>query len=107
MIYISDKLSYILSDDLESQNVESIWIELTPKICLSHLICVVYRRSEHLFTHWSDAFNEQLTNAYIDCSNITLMGDYNVYLLKKSNESKSLLNITENFQFCQLIDEPA
>ncbi len=74
---------------------------------MSHLICVVYRSSEHLFTHWFDAFNEQLTNAYIDCSNITVMGDFNVDLLKKSDESKSSwLNITENFQFCQLIDEP-
>ncbi len=68
MIYISDKLSYICRDDLESQNVESIWIELTPKNHTSHLICVVYRTSEHLFTQWSGAFNDQLTNAYIDCS---------------------------------------
>ncbi len=42
MIYISDKLSYIRRDDLESQNIESIWIELTPKNHPSHLICFVY-----------------------------------------------------------------
>ncbi len=34
------------------------------------------------------------------------MGDFNVDLLKKSDESISWLNITEKFQFCQLIDEP-
>ncbi len=94
MIYIYVKLSYTCRDDLDSQNIESIWIELTPNNYQSHLICVVYRSSEHLFTQWSAAFNEQLTNAYIDCSNITVMGDFNVDLLKKNNaESKSWFSI--------------
>ncbi len=38
LIYISDKLSYIHRDDLETNNVESIWIEHTHKSRPSHLI---------------------------------------------------------------------
>ncbi len=42
-----------------------------------------------------------------NCMTINLLiHKLNVDLLKKSDESKSWLNIIENFQFCQLIDEP-
>ncbi len=47
LIYISDKRSYTHRDDFETNNVDSIWIELTPKNHPSHLICIVYRSQAH------------------------------------------------------------
>ena len=53
-----------------------------------------------------EIFSDQLTDAYIDCDNITVMGDFNINLLKKDADSESWSKTMENYQLCQLIDEP-
>ena len=106
LLYINTNLSYIRRNDLEHKSIESIWIELTPKNHPSHLICVAYRGHDHNVNDWLEIFSDQLTDAYIDCDNITVMGDFNINLLKKDADSESWSKTMENYQLCQLIDEP-
>ena len=106
MIYISDSLHYIRREDLESKNMETIWIELTPINHPRHLICVAYRSPNYATNTWIDLFSEQLTNAYIECEQLTILGDFNIDLLKSDNDSKTWLETMENYQFTQLINEP-
>ncbi len=106
MIYILDSLNYIRREDLESMNMETIWIELTPRNHPRHLICVAYRSPDYTTNTLIDLFSEQLTNAYIECEQITILGDFNIDLLKYDNHSKTWLEIMEYYQFTQLINEP-
>ncbi len=106
MIYISDSLNYIRREDLESMNMETIWIELTPKNHPRHLICVSYRSPDYTTNTWIDLFSKQLTNAYIECEKVTILGDFNIDRLKYDNDSKTWLEVKENYQFTQLINEP-
>ncbi len=57
LIYISNKRSYIRRDDLETNNMESIWIELIHKKHPSHLICIVYRSQAHSLNDWFQCFS--------------------------------------------------
>ncbi len=43
IVYISTGIPYTRREDLESKNVESIWIELTPKHHPSHLLCCLQK----------------------------------------------------------------
>ncbi len=52
---------------------------------------------------WIDLFSEQLINAYIECEQVTILGDFNIDLLKYDNDSKTWLEVMENYQFTQLI----
>ncbi len=52
------------------------------------------------------SFSDQVTNAYIECEQVTIMGDFNIDLLKSDNDSTNWLDLMENLQFSQLISEP-
>ena len=43
LIYLRDKLEYVRRHDLESPDLESIWIEIKIKHTKSFLVCSVYR----------------------------------------------------------------
>ncbi len=107
MIYISDSLNYICREDLESKNMETIWIELTPTPHPRHLICVAYRSPDYTTNTWIDIFSEQLTNAYIECEQVTLLGDFNIFFLNYDNDTKTWLEVMENYKFTELINEPS
>ncbi len=69
-------------------------------------MCVPYRRPDYTTNTWIDLFSEQLTNAYIECENVTILGDFNIDLLQYDNDSKTWLEVMKNYQFTQLINEP-
>ncbi len=106
LVYISDKLSYTCRDDLETNNVESIWIELTPKNHPSYLICIVYRSQAHSLNDWFQCFSHQLTNDYVECNSVTVLGDFNIDILKSDADSNAWLELIQNYQFSQLSNEP-
>ena len=68
--------------DLESEAVESLWIELTLK--KTHcLIGHIYRNPASNF-EWYDAFTSMMEEVQkTKCSTIILMGDFNIDMLKK------------------------
>ncbi len=63
----------IYPEDLESNDLEPIWIELTPKHHPPYLICVTYRSQYHNLNDWYESFSDQVTNAYIECEQVTIM----------------------------------
>ncbi len=56
-----------------------------------HHIYVVHRSQAHKLNDWLDTFSHQLTNAYVECNQITVLGDFNIVLLKDDNKSLSWL----------------
>ena len=51
-------------------------------------------------------FENQITNAYLEGCQLSVMGDFNIDLLVNNTSSKSWLHLNENFQLHQLINEP-
>ena len=62
LVYIANHLNYTRRNDLESQNVESIWLEIKLKNSKSFLVCSVYRPPSAK-SEWIDFFSEQIDKA--------------------------------------------
>ena len=76
IVYIKEDIPYFRTNDLESINVESIWLKLCPPNSPAHLICVAYRRPEYTVSQWIENFEMQLNNAYVEGHQLTIMGDF-------------------------------
>ncbi len=48
----------------------------------------------------------QLTNAYVQCNQLTVLGDFNIDFLKSDADSNTWFELMENYQFNQFINEP-
>ena len=51
-------------------------------------------------------FENQITTAYLESSQISILGDFNIDLLVNNTSTKSWLQLAENFQLHQQINEP-
>ena len=104
-IYLRDKLEYIRRHDLESPDLESIWIEIKIKHTKSFLVCSVYRPPSST-ADWSDIFSSQIERSLASNNEIYLMGDFNI-----DNKEGKLINtkwkhVIEINDLHQLIDKP-
>ena len=53
-----------------------------------------------------DCDHNQLTNAYVEGYQLTILGDFNIDLMVNNTASYSWLNLTKNFQLKQLVNKP-
>ncbi len=70
------------------------------------LICTVYRPEENKIPIFSEHFENELDNAYIENKEIIIMGDFNIDLLRPEEEPQRWKDIIEAFSLTQLMDEP-
>ena len=89
--------------DLESPDIETVWIQLCPPKRPAHLLCTAYQNPDYDVSVWLEKFEFQITNAYLESCELTIMGDFNIDLMVNSPHRKSWLEITENLQLHQLI----
>lgn len=106
IIYIKQDLIYKRRTDLESKDIESVWIELCPPKRPKHLLCTAYRNPDYDLKQWIESFETQLTNAYLEGHQLSIMGDFNIDLSSNNSNSKEWLDFTSIFQLTQLIKEP-
>ena len=88
---------------LEDDSVEAVWLEI--KLKRNRLICVafIYQNPARKKVDWIDRFSTMMDPAPIDTTELFLLGDVNVDLMKPQNlwiEKTSTYNLT------QLIDTP-
>ena len=88
IVYIKEDIPYFRRNDLESINVESIWLQLCPPNSRAHLICVAYRCPEYTISKWIENFEMQLNNAYVEGHQLTIMGDFNIDVSKNTSDSQ-------------------
>ncbi len=69
--------------DLEISNIETILIEIKPINAANILVCTVYRldKLDPLAT-WSEQFENEMQNAYLENKEIIIMGDFNIDLMR-------------------------
>ena len=64
--YISNRVNYLGRYDLESEEIECMWIEIKPQKSKSFLICVIYRPpdgSSYLHVNLMQIFNDMFSIA--------------------------------------------
>ena len=77
VIYIAEHINYIRRYDLESADIESIWLEVCVPNSKSFLICSVYRPPSAK-AEWIETFSKQIDDSSSKCAEIYIMGDINI-----------------------------
>ncbi|MEM6812728.1 MAG: endonuclease/exonuclease/phosphatase family protein, partial [Pseudomonadota bacterium] len=107
-IYLRNNLKWNRRQDLESEHVENIWIEINIPKSANILPGVYYRppnTSKFFSKDFDNILNETLRSATDEQKEIILMGDLNVNYLSKSDNK----NFKELLSLCgltQLINVP-
>ena len=103
--YINDNINWKRRQDLETENVESIWIEIFVTKSKSFLIATFYRppiSSKYLPIDFNKNFNDLLTRASTENKETLILGDFNVDFLKNDN-NKVIKDTFKLHGFTQLI----
>ena len=107
LIYLNNHINYVRRHDLESPNIESIWIEVKIRNSKSFLLCSVYRPPSST-SEWYDSFSTQIDKSHAITDEIYIMGDINVNV-DIQNATLTCIkrkHITELHDLHQLIQEP-
>ncbi|CAB4001617.1 RNA-directed DNA polymerase from transposon BS [Paramuricea clavata] len=105
MVYIKEDIPYFRRNDLESINVESIWLQPCPSNSPAHLICVAYRCPEYTISQWIENFEMQLNNAYVEGHQLTIMGDFNIDVSKNTSDSQCWSESMGDLHLHQIVTE--
>ena len=105
--YVHDNINWIRRFDLESKDLECLWLEIIPAKSKSFLLAVMYKPPEgsrYLQSNFINLLNDMLSLATKSNKETIIMGDLNVNYLDKSDhkEIKSVFNL---IGFKQVITE--
>lgn len=103
--FIRSDIDWQRRSDLESPEIESIWIEVFQKNTSSILICITYRppdTSKHLHPEFNDKLSDILEIGLAENKETIIIGDINCDFLKPTN-NKSIKEILKRFGFKQII----
>jgi hypothetical protein len=107
IVYVSEKWNIIRRDELESEELETMWLEITFSKSKSLFLCYVYRPPNSPVT-WFDSFGDQLERAaQFNCETI-LIGDFNIDAMSNNasriyDQWNDIININN---FTQVVTEP-
>ena len=92
-------------EDLETQDVACLWVEITPNKGKCFLIGSLYRNPAE-WVEWVDHFEMSLENVLNDKKEIILLGDFNKDLLNLHG-NRDWLILFESLGLSQLTTQPA
>ena len=102
LVYVSNQLMAKRIQDIETPDIESIWLEIIfPNYSL--LLCCIYRPPNSLVDFWT-YFQYSVEKAITYNPQIVITGDLNVDLL--TNKTHKLIDIINTFQFINCIQVP-
>ena len=106
VVYIADYIRYMYKrrTDLESADIESIWLEINLKNTKPILISSVYRLPNSS-VQWLNDFSLQVENAASQTDEIYFLGDFNINLLSDETQSRLWSHSLEAFDLSQLVKE--
>ena len=110
IVYIADRIPYLRRKDLESDSIESLWIQINFKNSKPFLVGNIYRppRSNK---KWMKQFDMQLKGVVSQNLETHFLGDFNFhYLIKDPNgnhfQNRAWGNTIHKHGFSQIIDTP-
>ena len=102
LMYIANHVNYNRRHDLESNKVESIWLEIKLRNTKSFLVCSVYRPPSAK-VDWVDSFAEEIDKSLADFDEIYIMGDINFDAKNGIISNKAWKQVTELNDLHQII----
>ena len=87
VVYFADYIRYKRRTDLESADIESIWLEINLKDTKPILISSAYRPPNSSVQGLND-FSLQVENAASQTDEINFLGDFNINLLSDETQSR-------------------
>ena len=104
MVFIRKELMAKRRADLEVNNVECLWIEISPRKGKSFLVGYLYRNPAETAER-ADRFDTLIDRVLMDKKEMIMLGDFNKDLLH-GNQHREWLNNMTSLGFTQLIHEP-
>ena len=104
-MYIKNNVSYLRRCDLESHDIEIIWLQISLRHT-NYLICSVYRppsANNDYFEKFLDGF-DCVSNGNNDCNNVIVTGDLNIHY-DKTSVNNPLCLFESLFNLTQIVDE--
>ena len=102
LVYINNSLIVKRLHDLEKHDVESIWLEIKIKKSKPIKVGFVYRNPNER-AGWIDRFSSMMDAASLDATEILMLGDFNINLLKTHTTWMKRLT---TYGLSQIIDRP-
>ena len=100
-MFIGESVMWERRQDLEKDNIESIWIEVFIQNSKSFLVAAYYRPPEGS-AYLPKNFNDMLRDSIKESKEIIILGDFNVNYLK-ANEHKDFKALFRLYGFSQMI----
>ena len=105
IIYRKSFLSFTHCVDMETNDIESIWVEFKNNKQKSFFTCYSYRPPSSS-VDWINKFENNIERAISDNREIILLGDFNFNLLQEHSATKSWKRLLNALNFQQLINKP-
>ena len=104
VVYIHSSISKHIKrrHDLETNNIECIWLEFKQNKSTPLLVCFLYRNPDDTFGPWLERYESMIDNVLNNDCEINIQGDFNIDLRKPQTTWN---NLTLAFGFSQLINE--
>ena len=83
-----------------------LWVQVQHKNLKSIIFCIVYRPPDCSVACFADEFLEKHTLALTYGKEVFIIGDLNIDILKKNQESRALMNLCSSLNLTQLITSP-
>ena len=107
LVYIDANLTYKRRNDLETTDIESLWLEVSGKHCKSFLINFIYRPPNSSQT-WIDMYDSQLEVVYTSNVEYYILGDVNIKYCSnpESYDNTKWSDLTMKYGIQQLVKMP-
>ena len=91
-------------DDLETNDIACLWLEITPEKGKSFLVGNLYRNPSEKI-EWNERFEQFLEHVVVEDKEVILLGDFNKNLLNM-NANRDWAVLTESLGFSQIVMQP-
>jgi hypothetical protein len=104
VLYIANHLHYTRRFDLETDDVECLWVEVRIKSIKPILVCSVYR-PPWATVSWSESFERQIETASLCNLEMYILGDFNINYCTDTDSvnNQAWAQCIRNHDLCQLI----
>ena len=105
VVYIHVNINYTRRIDLETSDIESIWLEFKLKNSKSFLFCSVYRPPSSK-SEWIDTFSLQIEKSLLLNNEIYIAGDLNIDFKDGNAANNKWKHVIETHDLSQHINTP-
>ena len=104
LVYVKNGINAKRREDLETQNISCLWLEISPAKSKPFLVGNMYRPPDSR-VEFNDRFEEFIDSLLNEDKEFILLGDFNKDLLNVDTE-REWGNFTTSLGFTQLVNEP-